>query len=143
MTEPLQRLIVPTDFSELSQVAARTAVPLAKPGNASIHLLHVIRLPILHTTYDANIPEATWEGLRAGAREEMEKAAGALEQEGVATVGRILSESLQPAEAIVRSRPILSGTDDLDELTRSCRLRSDDLDRLAYAGALAGFEIEP
>lgn len=38
----LQRLLVPTDFSDTAQTALEQAVALAKVGNASIDLLHVI-----------------------------------------------------------------------------------------------------
>lgn len=39
---PLQRILVPTDFSEFSDQAFRQAVNLARQFNAKIYLLHVI-----------------------------------------------------------------------------------------------------
>lgn len=98
--ESIRRIIVPTDFSPLSQVALESALLFARKESASIHLLHVIRLPFFHTTYDENVPEAVWEGLRATAQEEMDAACRRLEEAGVGEVGQIISQSLQPAEAI-------------------------------------------
>jgi nucleotide-binding universal stress UspA family protein len=38
----LKRILVPTDFSESSDVALQIAIDLAKQQNARIHLLHVV-----------------------------------------------------------------------------------------------------
>jgi nucleotide-binding universal stress UspA family protein len=99
----IRKIIVPTDFSDLSEIAARSAASLATPEAASIHLLHVIRLPFLHTTYDLNVPEAVWEGLRKGTHERLAETRLILEGLGVTDVHQIVSESLQPAEAIAQS----------------------------------------
>jgi nucleotide-binding universal stress UspA family protein len=99
----IQQIIVPTDFSDGSGIAARSAAALAAPDAASIHLLHVIRLPFLHTTYDLNVPEAVWEGLRKGTHERLAETRAELEGLGVTDVHQIVSESLQPAEAIAHS----------------------------------------
>lgn len=99
----IRKIIVPTDFSDLSEIAARSAAALAAPEAASIHLLHVIRLPFLHTTYDLNVPEAVWEGLRKGTHERLAETRVKLEGLGVNDVHQIVSESLQPAEAIAHS----------------------------------------
>jgi len=101
--ELIRRIIVPTDFSSRSDVALRSAISLGKRDGASIHLLHVVRLPFLHTNYDVNVPEAIWEGIRKGTRERMDALCQELEKAGVAEVDRIVSESHQPAEAIARS----------------------------------------
>ncbi len=103
MSKSIRKIIVPTDFSDLSDMAARSAAALAMPEAASIHLLHVIRLPFLHTTYDLNVPEAIWESLRTGTRLRLDETTRELEQLGVTDVHQIVSESLQPAEAIVQS----------------------------------------
>jgi nucleotide-binding universal stress UspA family protein len=99
----IRKIIVPTDFSEASDVAARSAAILAKPDGASVHLLHVIRLPFLHTTYDVNVPEAIWEGLRKGTRERLSETSRALEAMGVSEVEEIVSESRQPSEAVAEN----------------------------------------
>ena len=100
MLETIRRIIVPTDFSDLSDIAMRSAVALGRRDSASIHLLHVIRLPFLHTNYDVNVPEAIWEGIRKGTQERMDAARKQLLEAGVAEVEQIVSESLRPAEAI-------------------------------------------
>ena len=71
MLESIGTILVATNFSELSTAAVKSAASLAMPDNAAVHLLHVIRLPIVHTTYDVNVPEAVWEGIRQGTRERM------------------------------------------------------------------------
>ncbi|HEB91649.1 MAG TPA: universal stress protein [Deltaproteobacteria bacterium] len=96
----IRKIIVPTDFSELSDVAARSAAWLAALDAASIHLLHVIRLPLLHTTYDENIPESVWEKLRQATREQMDRISRDLRDAGVSDVHPIVSEHRQPAEAV-------------------------------------------
>jgi len=103
MMHPIRKILVPTDFSEASDVAARSAAALAVPNEASIHLLHVIRLPFLHTTYDLNVPEAIWEGLRKGTRERLSETTRKLEDLGVREVHELVSESLQPSEAVAQS----------------------------------------
>jgi nucleotide-binding universal stress UspA family protein len=100
---PIKTLIVPTDFSEASDVAVRSAAALAHQDGAAVHLLHVIRLPFLHTTYDVNVPEAIWEGLRKGTDERLAEASRELEALGITDVHRIVSDSLQPEEAIAQS----------------------------------------
>jgi nucleotide-binding universal stress UspA family protein len=103
MLNSIRKIIVPTDFSDLSGIAARTAAWLAMPEAASVHLLHVIRLPLLHTTYDLNVPEAIWQGLRKAMHERLDETKRELEGLGVTDVHLIVSESLQPAEAIAQS----------------------------------------
>lgn len=46
MADMIQRLLVPTDFSELSMKAIDYAARLARNDNVELHLLHVIRLPV-------------------------------------------------------------------------------------------------
>ncbi len=100
MLETIRRIILPTDFSDLSEIAMRSAIAFGRRDSASIHLLHVIRLPFLHTNYDVNVPEAIWEGIRKGTQARMKIARRELEAAGVANVEQIVSESRQPAEAI-------------------------------------------
>ncbi len=103
MLNPIKNIIVPTDFSEVSDIAERSAVALAAKDGAAIHLLHVIRLPFFHTTYDLNVPEAIWEGLRRDADQRMEEARLKLEKYGATDVRELVGESLQPAEAIAKA----------------------------------------
>ena len=103
MLNPIRNIIVPTDFTENSELAARTAVALAAPDAATIHLLHVIRLPILHTTYDLNVPESIWEALRRDTDQQMEDLRLRLSKMGASDVRELVGESLQPAEAIAKA----------------------------------------
>ncbi len=103
MLEQIRTIITPTDFSELSEAAVRTSAALARRDDATIHLLHSIRLPFFHTNYDANVPQAIWEGIRKGTRERMAETQRSLELAGLSKIGQIVSESQQPAEAIAKS----------------------------------------
>lgn len=49
----MKRILVPTDFSEISQNALKTAAQIAKKSNAEIIILHVLELP--HQMTDAII----------------------------------------------------------------------------------------
>lgn len=46
----MKKILVPVDFSQHSKYAFQFAADLAKLNNASIHLLHVIELPVLNDT---------------------------------------------------------------------------------------------
>lgn len=43
---PIDTLLVPTDFSPCSEAAAARAVAFASSERASIHLLHAVRFPL-------------------------------------------------------------------------------------------------
>jgi nucleotide-binding universal stress UspA family protein len=100
MLESIRKMIVPTDFSSCSQAALETAARLAEKDDATIHLLHSIRLPLVHTTYDVNVPESVWEKIRKGTRERMYDSQLFLEEAGVSQVELIVSEYRQPEEAV-------------------------------------------
>ena len=72
MLESIRNIIVPTDFSELSEAAVRSAARLARGHAESMDLLHVVRLPFVHTSYDLNVPQAVWDGLRDEVRVQMD-----------------------------------------------------------------------
>ncbi|MBW1881967.1 MAG: universal stress protein [Deltaproteobacteria bacterium] len=100
MLESIENIIVPTDFSELSEIAVQSAARLARGQQATIHLLHVVRLPFLHTTYDINVPQSVWDGLRDEMRVQMDETCERLAAAGVTRVERLISEAPQPAEFI-------------------------------------------
>lgn len=100
MPESIHDIIVATDFSELSDAAIRSAVVLARGHDATIHLLHVVRLPFVHTTYDVNVPQFVWDGLRDEVRLQMDEVSTRLASEGIVRVEQLISENLQPAEFI-------------------------------------------
>jgi nucleotide-binding universal stress UspA family protein len=103
MLSTIQTIIVPTDFSSFSEIAVRSAANIGLRDAAAIHLLHVIRLPFFHTTYDLNVPETVWQSLRSGAQERMDETQRQLEDVGVIEVHQILTETHQPTEAIVKA----------------------------------------
>jgi nucleotide-binding universal stress UspA family protein len=57
----LKRILVPTDFSENSEIALTYARALAEPFGASLHVLHVIEDPFLYgwtgVGYMPDLPE--------------------------------------------------------------------------------------
>lgn len=71
----MNNILVPTDFSECAAFALNVAVEIAKKHDATIHLLHVVDVPL--TSYDAglntyeNIPETMF--LMNHAKESMDK----------------------------------------------------------------------
>ena len=44
----MQKILVPSDFSEQAMSAFRLAMDLAEKSNREVHLLHVIELPVIH-----------------------------------------------------------------------------------------------
>jgi nucleotide-binding universal stress UspA family protein len=98
--ESIENIIVPTDFSQLSEIAVQSAARLARGQQATLHLLHVTRLPLLHTTYDVNIPQSVWDGLRNEIQEQMDETCERLAAAGVSRVEQLISEFAQPAEFI-------------------------------------------
>ena len=101
--ESIRKIIVPTDFSPLCEPALRTAADLALREGASIHLVHAVRLPIFHTPYDINVPQAVWDDLGRNARERMYESQLWLEEAGVEEVDLIVSDAHRPEETIRRS----------------------------------------
>jgi nucleotide-binding universal stress UspA family protein len=96
----IRNIVVPTDFSALSQAAAARAVTLARLDAASIHLVHAVRFPLLATPHEVSVPAAVWEGVRRAAQERLEAARKALEAKGVSTVTAEIPDSGDAAQAI-------------------------------------------
>jgi nucleotide-binding universal stress UspA family protein len=77
MPPALETILMPTDFSEPSRRALEHATTLARRLNASLHLLHVVHLPI----EVAASPEGYWvdiTGFRNQMREDAERQIKAL-----------------------------------------------------------------
>ena len=96
----IRNIVVPTDFSLLSQAAAARAVTLAHLDEASIHLVHAVRLPLIAAPYEVSVAAAVWEGVRRAAQEKLEEARKAIEEKGVSTVTVELSDSIDAVQAI-------------------------------------------
>lgn len=102
MLDPIRHILLPTDFSPLAETALESAARLARRDDATCHLLHVIRLPFVHTTYDMNVPQSVWDALREQADRELDAAEERLRAAGVRHVERLISENLPPAEFIAQ-----------------------------------------
>ena len=80
----IKKILVPTDFSEHATHAVAEAAKLAKPFGATVHLLHVVQLPLLPANPEAPpIPMAFWQEMRSHARERLTPVQKRLEAEGV------------------------------------------------------------
>lgn len=53
----LNRILVPTDFSDCAKQAVTYASELAKRFGAELHLLHVVQPPFITDAYAASLPE--------------------------------------------------------------------------------------
>jgi nucleotide-binding universal stress UspA family protein len=85
MTDTLTKILVPTDFSENAQAALESATSLARSFGASIHLLHVVQMPVLPTFPEAApvVPVTFWQELREHALRNLEKQKARLGTAGV------------------------------------------------------------
>ncbi len=80
----IKKILVPTDFSEHAEHALGSAVKLARPFGASLHLLHVVQLPLLATSPEAPaIPVTFWQELREHAQARLAPIKKRLEADGV------------------------------------------------------------
>jgi len=103
MLDSIRRIMVPTDFSELSGAALRTAAKLAAQDDASIQLFHSLVPPSLYDDSNLNLPESVWEEIRKGTRERMYDSQLMFEEAGVSEIDLIVEEGRDPADAIARS----------------------------------------
>lgn len=85
MTAKLEKILVPTDFSEHAQGALEAATSLARAFGASIHLLHVVQMPVLPTLPETApvVPVGFWQELREHALRNLEKQKAKLEGAGL------------------------------------------------------------
>jgi len=85
MSFQVKKILVPTDFSEHAQRALESAVSLARPFGASLHLLHVVQMPVLPTMPEAApvVPVTFWQELREHALRNLEKQKAKLASSGL------------------------------------------------------------
>ena len=89
----ISRILVPTDFSEHAKHAAVTAGELAKALGASIHLLHVLNLPVQAVTPEAAVvPVGFWKELRAHAERQLDAEKKQLEAKGVSVTSEVFED---------------------------------------------------
>lgn len=101
MFDAIRQVILPTDFSPPAEAALRTAARLTRDDAPTFHLVHVVQLPVLHTTEDLNVPTSIWTGLREAAEERLAEAEATLRAEGIDRVERHLGNTLPPAEYVI------------------------------------------
>ena len=76
----IRSIVVPTDFSRLSEAAAARAVWFAQLDGAAVHLVHAVRFPLIVTPYEVSVPAAMREGIQAAAQERLEDTRKAIER---------------------------------------------------------------
>jgi len=81
----LERILVPTDFSDHSRQAIKYACELAKRFGAELHLLHVVQPLTTHVSYGPPIPDAELLPREQPAREVLD----ALAEPGLDDVSRV------------------------------------------------------
>jgi nucleotide-binding universal stress UspA family protein len=101
--EAIRSIVVPSDFSALSEAAAARAVTIARLDGAAIHLVHAVSLPMIVTPYDVTIPASVWDEIRSAAREKLEQCRKQVESMGVQTVTAEFSESTDTTRAIAEA----------------------------------------
>jgi len=70
--DPIQRIVVPVDFSDHSARAVDMAAGMAKQLGASIDLIHVIEMPAISMApYDIGIPSTFFAELRESAQRKL------------------------------------------------------------------------
>jgi len=80
----IKKILVPTDFSEQADHALASALKLARPFKASIHLLHVVQLPLLAVSPEMPaVPVTFWQELREHARARLAPIQKKLRAEGI------------------------------------------------------------
>ena len=98
--QPIQSMVVPTDFSEPADAAFEHAVSLARDESAALHLVHAIRFPALGTPYATMLPSEIWKGVEVAARERLEGLGVRAERAGVAKVTTEVVDATHPVVAI-------------------------------------------
>jgi nucleotide-binding universal stress UspA family protein len=77
-------ILVPTDFSEHAEHALASAVRLARSFKASIHLLHVVQLPLLAVSPEMpSVPVTFWQELREHGKARLAPVQKRIQSEGV------------------------------------------------------------
>ncbi|HEY3406301.1 MAG TPA: universal stress protein [Ohtaekwangia sp.] len=88
----MKRILVPCDFSKPAVNAFRLAYDLASKSGGTVHLLHVIEMPVLHDTVlmpVLNFEQELFRELREKAEEEFKKLKGDFKNEEAKVVSKI------------------------------------------------------
>jgi nucleotide-binding universal stress UspA family protein len=96
----LERILVPTDFSDHARPALDLAIELAKQHGASIHLLHAYELPASVTmAYGIAVPQTVWDGVQEAAAAELAKLVERVKAAGVAVTSQLVTAPAADAVA--------------------------------------------
>lgn len=82
----MKKILVPCDFSKPAINAYRFALDVASVNRGTVHLLHVIELPVLHDSVlmpVLNFEEALFKELKEKSENEFKKVTGKYSAEGV------------------------------------------------------------
>jgi nucleotide-binding universal stress UspA family protein len=93
-------IVVPTDFSPLSEAAVARAMTFARLNGASVHLVHAQVFPFVAGSRGAHFPPAMLEKLRVASREKMKETQTAIERRGIQRVTADLAPLCTAVEAI-------------------------------------------
>lgn len=96
----LRSIVVPIDFSPLSQAAAARAVTLARLDGASIHLVHAVGLPLVAAPYGVTVPTSVWEDVRRAAQQKLDETRARIEASGVSAVSAEIPDATDAVQAI-------------------------------------------
>jgi nucleotide-binding universal stress UspA family protein len=89
----ITKILVPTDFSEHAKHAATSAGELAKGLGATVHLLHVLHLPVQAVTPETSVvPVGFWKDIRAHAEREIEVERKKLEAAGIEVTSEVFED---------------------------------------------------
>src|SRR5258707_2535326 len=111
----IKKILVPTDFSEQADHALESALKLARPFKASIHLLHVVQLPLLAVSPEMPaVPVTFWQELREHARARLAPIQKKLPAEGIPFEGDVVEDipgfAIAAAAGPVPADPVLIGS---------------------------------
>ncbi len=99
----IRSIVVPVDFSALSEAATARAATLAEFDGAAIHLVHAMGFSNLAVPYDVTIPEQVWDRVRGVAKQKMEAACTEIERKGVPRVTSTISDSHDAVATILEA----------------------------------------
>jgi nucleotide-binding universal stress UspA family protein len=88
----MQKILVPCDFSKPAINAYRFALDVARQSKGTIHLLHIIELPVLHDTVlmpVLNFEEVLFNDLRTNAETQFNKITSKYKPEGVKLIFKV------------------------------------------------------
>ena len=96
----IRNIVVPVDFSELSQAAIDRAVTLSQLDGASVHLVHAVRTSPMGNPVELPIPAALWDSVREASRQKVAEAREAIEGKGPSSVTADVVDSGDVASVI-------------------------------------------